>query len=125
MLCHVHKGAPGNGWEDGIRLRRHHLAVLCDKQEIGSPRLLNIGPGTGIQEHVLVISRCMGCDRSVKAHGVVQSGLYVAGAVGRRPVKVADAKGQRFCSSLKIRPYRRSKKPELILLGRLNTDDRT
>ena len=31
-------------------------AVLCDKQEIGPPRLLNIGPGTGIQEHVLVIS---------------------------------------------------------------------
>ena len=48
MLGHMDQGTPGDGRKDGVRLRRDHLTVLGDEQEISAARLFHISPGARV-----------------------------------------------------------------------------
>ena len=82
-----------------------------------------MGAGGGIHVDVLVIALLVGVHNVVKAHGVVQTGLDVAGALGRRPVKIGDAQLQGLDAALEIGADRGDEHPELILRRGLDADD--
>ena len=67
----------------------------------------------------------MGSDRGIQAHGIVEPCLYMACSMRRRPVKITDAQGQGLCAALEIRAYRGGEQTELILIRRLDADNRT
>ena len=117
------KGAPGDGRQDAVGLRGDYLIVLRHEEEIGSAGLLHLGPGAGIQIHVLVKSVLMGAHNRVQAHGVIQPCFDVPCTVGRGPVEIADADGQRLRAALEIRAHRRAEDAELILVRRFHPDD--
>ena len=65
----------------------------------------------------------MGINYSLQTHGVVKSGLDIAGAPGSRPVKITDTDCDGLCSAFEIRTDRCSEDPELVLIRRLYTYD--
>ena len=123
VLCHVADGTAGDGRKDTAGLRGNQLVVLCDEDHIGSAGLFDLGAGSRIKVYVLVKALLVGVYDGVKAHGIVQAGLYVSGSSRSRTVEVADTDGDRLCAALEVRTYRGNQNTELILLRRLNTDN--
>ena len=123
MLGHIEDGAAGDGRKDAVGLGSHHGVVLCNEDEVGSSGLLHICSCGSVQIHIFIIALLVGVHDGVEAHGIVQTGLYMAGAVGGCPVKVADADGDGLCTALKVGAHRRTEGAELVFAGRLYADD--
>ena len=123
ILRHLQQAAPGDGGENGVGLGGDQLAVLGDENHVGAAGLLDVGAGSGIHVDVLVVALLMGVHNVVKAHGVVQTGLHIAGALGRRPVEIGDAQLQGLDAALEIGADRGDEHPELILRRGLDADD--
>ena len=108
-----------------MRLRNNKVARLVDEQNVGATRLFNIGAALGIEVQVLGIASCVGLDTGLDAHGVVQAGLDVAGAMRSSAVILGDAQGNSRVAALEVRADRRDQNAELVLGGRGNANDDT
>ena len=65
----------------------------------------------------------MGGHNGMQAHGVVQAGLDVAGAVGSCPVEIRNLHYDGLGTALEVGTYGSDKNTELKLLGGLDADD--
>ena len=88
------------------------------EQEVGTAGLLDLGAGCGIQVHILIKALLMRIHDGMKAHGIVQTCLDMAGSVGCCTVKVTDTDGNGLYTALEIRAYRRTEAAELIRICR-------
>ena len=110
--------------QDAVGFRRDELAVLRDEQEVRTARLLNVRARSSIEVHVLVEALLVCEDVRIEAHRVVQAGLDVARAVRCSAVIIADADRDRLDAVLEVRADRRAEQAELVLIRRLDADDR-
>lgn len=123
VLGNGHQRTPGDGRENGRRLRGNDFIVLRDEKEIGSAGFFDSGACRRVKVHVLVEAFLVGRDYSVEAHCVVESRLDVSGTVGRRAVEVADFQLERADAALEVRSDRRYENAELVFLSRFDADD--
>ena len=124
MLRHVYKRASCNGGQNAVRLRRHKLSILCNKDKVCASCLFHLCSCLRIQIHIFRKSFIVRRHDGVQAHRIVQSSLDMARAMRRSSVKIADLDRQGFCAAFKIRSHRRYKDPEHILICRFHTDHR-
>ena len=122
FLGNMDDGTTGNGGQDGFGLGGHQ-GVALDEDDVGAAGLLDVGAGGGIQVDVLVIALLVGIHDGIQAHGIVQTCLDMAGALGGGTVEVGDADGQRLHAALEVGTHGGDEDTELILSSGLDADD--
>ena len=122
LLVNILQRAAGDGGQDGVGLGGDQ-GVALDEDDVGAAGLLDVGAGGGVHIHVLVVALLVGIHDVVKAHGVVQASLYVAGAPGGCTVQIGDAHGQGLHAALEVGANGGGEDTELVLIGGLDADD--
>ena len=97
--------------------------VAVNEQDVGATGLLDVGAGLGVQVEIVGIALGVGLDGGLEAHGVVQAGLDVAGAVRCGAVVVGDAQLDGLEATLVVGAHRRHEDAEGVLGRGGDADD--
>ena len=99
------------------------VALLVDEEDVGAAGLLNIGARLAVEVHVLGVALGVSLHAGLEAHGVVEAGLDVAGAVGCSTVVLRDAQGHSGVAALEVGAHGGDQDAELVLVCGLDADD--
>ena len=102
MLPDIQERAAGDGGQNAVRVRRDHLSVPGDENDVGTAGLLNKGARGCIQIEILIVPLLMCVGDCKQTHGIVQPRFDMSGSVGGGTVKVGYAEAERAGTAGKI-----------------------
>ena len=97
---------------------------MRDKDKVCAAGLLDLRARCRVKIKVLGKAGCVRKLPGIKAHSVVEPGLYIAGAVRCGSVKIADGKRERLDAAFEIRTDRAAEHTKNIFIRRLHAECR-
>ena len=104
-------------------LRDDQRAVLPDKEDVGTTGLLDEAARLRVEKQIVRVSISMRLNGGKQAHGIVETGLDVAGAMWRRAVVLGDLQLDRLDTARVVRADGRHEDAELVLVRGPDADN--